>query len=240
MVSTTREFYQNNETDPAALVERHRTMVSLILRDRPNSVLDIGCGRGTLIAALREKAPEISCTGLEVSEALCEMAKAAGIDASVYDLAEPLPFAEGRFDAVILGEVIEHLFDPDAALDDIHRILRPGGRLIVTTPNLACWLNRVLLLAGIQPLFTETSTRKKYGRVFKLLGQGSTLMHGHIRVMTTAALLELLRDRGYSVTDVSGYKFEDLKRNAVTSAIDGFFSRFPNLACGVIAVARKS
>ena len=75
-----------------------------------------------------------------------------------------LPLADSSVDIVIMSELIEHLVDPDRHLDEAWRVLRPGGTLLLSTPNLAAWYNRVLLACGIQPLFTEVSLRGIYGR----------------------------------------------------------------------------
>lgn len=62
----------------------------------------------------------------------------------------PLPFGENSFDVVIFAEVIEHLtMDPVAALLEIKRVLKPGGRLILTTPNVACLENVARMAAGV-------------------------------------------------------------------------------------------
>ncbi|NEE21973.1 class I SAM-dependent methyltransferase, partial [Streptomyces sp. SID7499] len=66
-----------------------------------------------------------------------------------------LPLADGCADAVLFSEILEHLVDPDQALDELRRVLRPGGHLMLSTPNLAAWYNRALLLAGVQPVFSE-------------------------------------------------------------------------------------
>ena len=68
-----------------------------------------------------------------------------------------LPLTDSSVDVVIMSELIEHLVDPDGTLDEAWRVLRPGGTLLLSTPNLAAWYNRVLLRFGIQPLFTEVS-----------------------------------------------------------------------------------
>lgn len=232
-------FYDSNLTDNPFLDDRLRKVIQFASKLSATSVLDIGCGRGTLIQALRAASPSSKYVGIEISDSLRALANSKGIEVVKHDVSRRLPFEDETYDLVLFGEVIEHLFDPDFALDEIHRILKPAGTLIVTTPNLASWLNRLVLLCGIQPIFTETSTRKKYGRRFAKLGQGSTVIQGHIRVMTTWALLELLMDRNYSVSRVMGCKFCDLERNRLTSAIDGLFCRKPSLASGVIVVAQK-
>jgi SAM-dependent methyltransferase len=65
-----------------------------------------------------------------------------GIAAAVAS-ARHVPFAAGRFDAVFAGEIVEHLAEPQAALREWIGLLRPGGRLVVTTPNRRHLLARV-------------------------------------------------------------------------------------------------
>ena len=59
-----------------------------------------------------------------------------------------LPLEPGSFDVVLCGDVIEHLRDPVAALARLRPLLRPGGRLVLSTPNVANWAIRLSLLAG--------------------------------------------------------------------------------------------
>jgi SAM-dependent methyltransferase len=70
-----------------------------------------------------------------------ESLKERGITAAVGPAEQP-PFPPGSFDAVFAGEIVEHLVDPHAALRQWVRLLRPGGRLVVTTPNRRHWLAR--------------------------------------------------------------------------------------------------
>lgn len=234
------QFYEAHATDHPEVDDRLRKVVSLVLERRPATLLDIGCGRGTLVRELGKYISTESFVGTEISEQLCRLARTNGVSAVVHDAAGRLPFEDATYEMVVFGELIEHLFDPDFAVDEIYRVLQPGGALILTTPNLACWANRILLPMGIQPIFTETSSRKKYGRRFKVLGQNSTVVEGHIRVMTTSALLELLVDRGFRIAKVAGARFNAFAGNPVTKLVDGMCSRLPALASAVIVVALKS
>ena len=103
-----------------------------------------------------------------------------------------------EFDVVFCGEVIEHLFSPDALLEDLRGALRRDGVLVLSTPNLAYWANRLLLVVGISPLFLENSAEVKLGRRFRRLGQGNDTQ-GHIHVFTFTALRDLIRRHGYAV-----------------------------------------
>jgi SAM-dependent methyltransferase len=93
-------------------------------------LLDIGAAFGFAVAAAREAGWEAA--GLEISTVAARAARAAAGCLVVAD-AHRAPFATGSFDAVTLWDVLEHLSDPHAALAEIARLLRPGGRLVLTT-----------------------------------------------------------------------------------------------------------
>ncbi len=77
---------------------------------------------------------------------------------------DPLPFAPGSFDTVLCCEVLEHMtMDPLAALTRINEALRPGGTLVLTTPNAARWQNVVRVLAG-RTVEDQYSAYGPYGR----------------------------------------------------------------------------
>ena len=102
-----------------------------------------------------------------------------------------LPFAAESADVVIMSELIEHLVDTDSALDEALRVLKPGGSLLLSTPNLAAWYNRGLVALGVQPIFSEVSLRGVFGR------PGSQVA-GHLHLFTRRALVGLLAARGFS------------------------------------------
>ena len=103
----------------------------------------------------------------------------------------PCKSLEGKVVEVDI-DVIEHLFDTDKAIAEIRKVLRKDGFLVISTPNLSSFANRLLLLFGYQPLGTEVSTHKHYGRPKKYnLREG---VAGHIRVFTYKALIEFLKD----------------------------------------------
>lgn len=102
-------------------------------------VLEAGCGVGAQMALLLERFPGIHLTGIDLSAA--QLAKARSLlrapleqgrvqlaQASVY----ALPFPDAAFDAVLTFWVLEHLPDPEAALRELHRVIKPGGRIVCT------------------------------------------------------------------------------------------------------------
>jgi SAM-dependent methyltransferase len=100
-------------------------------------VLDIGCGRGWTLAALREQGWQVR--GVELSEHAARHAvDELKIDVDDYGF-EPSRYEPASFDAIVLWHVLEHVRDPLATLDGIARLLRPGGILAVAVPNRASW-----------------------------------------------------------------------------------------------------
>ncbi|GAA1772012.1 class I SAM-dependent methyltransferase [Nocardioides hankookensis] len=96
-------------------------------------ILDAGCGSGPLSAALRAGGAVV--TGFDASAAMIELARerlGADADLHVADLAEPLPFADAEFDDVVASLVLHYLEDWSSALAELRRVLRPGGRLLVS------------------------------------------------------------------------------------------------------------
>ena len=99
-------------------------------------ILDAGCGSGPLSAALRERGAVV--TGIDSSAGMVALARRRlGDDAALHvvDLNDPLPFADGAFDDVVASLVLHYLEDWGPTLAEIRRVLKPGGRLIVSVQH---------------------------------------------------------------------------------------------------------
>jgi 2-polyprenyl-3-methyl-5-hydroxy-6-metoxy-1,4-benzoquinol methylase len=121
------------------LVRRHlRPEIDLAGR----RVLEIGCGRGGFSCWLAgQSKPPCELTAADFSDTAVTMGREFGrrkcldnITWRVADIQE-LPFADANFDTAISCETIEHVPDPAKAVRELARVLRPGGRLLLTTPN---------------------------------------------------------------------------------------------------------
>lgn len=118
-----------------------------ILRAIPpgSRVLDLGCSQGLLARPLREKG--VRTTGVDVRPR-----EQVSLDLDGYhrhDLEEPLELPEGRvFDFVVISDVIEHVVNRQQLLRTVRRHLKPEGRLLISTPNVAIWFYRLSLLVG--------------------------------------------------------------------------------------------
>lgn len=98
------------------------------------NVLDAACGEG-YGSAMLAAAGATSVVGIDIDEATVAHARDAhGVDAHHGDVSH-LPFAAATFDLVVSFETIEHVAEPELALDEFRRVLSPGGILVVSTPN---------------------------------------------------------------------------------------------------------
>jgi SAM-dependent methyltransferase len=99
---------------------------------RGGRLLDVGCGAGTIMQVARRAGWEAA--GVEVSATAAEHNRAEGFEVFNGELAEAR-YSEGRFDVVVLSEVLEHVAEPRELLREVLRVMRPGGLLWATTPN---------------------------------------------------------------------------------------------------------
>jgi ubiquinone/menaquinone biosynthesis C-methylase UbiE len=135
--------------------------------------------------------------GVDINDVVLKKAADKGVKVFKADLNnDPLPFKDGFFDVVLMEEVIEHLVNPDNAVKEAYRILKAGGLYLVSTPNLAWWLNRLALLFGYQPYWSECSTMYNVGKFKRDIKQS---LSGHLRLYTYKALKQLLELHGFRV-----------------------------------------
>jgi len=237
MPETREDFYAQqvmgeHETTPPVI---HRAQAAIArrisARNTTRRLLDIGSGAGVGARLLAETIGIDHVVCIDISIAALEETRRHGhspLIASAEGLR--LPFPNSVFDVVVLDEVIEHLVDTDSIIDEIHRVLKDEGQLLLSTPNLAAWFNRLALLFGLQPAFSEVSFRKVYGR------PGAGLV-GHLRLFTRRALLAFTNDKGFVVRRAVGVPFPELPR--AIRPLDRLFARIPSIAGGVVLVADK-
>ena len=121
------------------------------------AVLDLGCGTGRHSLWLASAGATV--TGVDFSEGMLEEARAKpGAEAVrflAHDLQQPLPFAAASFDLVVSGLILEHLGALDAFFAEARRVLRPGGRAVVSA------MHPAMFLKGVQARFTDPESGEK-------------------------------------------------------------------------------
>jgi len=157
---------RRDDGDFVFVPERIPLLVAAVGRGK--RVLDLGCRSGALTRHFLEGN---SVVGLDVDAAALEKASALGIEPVQANVDDPLPFDDASFDAVVAGELFEHLQFPDALVAEIGRVLRPGGVLAGSVPNAFRVQSRLRFLRGKPPEDDPT----------------------HLRMFSPAALRRLLR-----------------------------------------------
>jgi len=155
----------------------------LTLIGQGKRVLDIGCFDGT-IAELVQRNNKV--VGIDIAPKAVALARKNGVNAHVFNFEEDLlPTSFGKFDLVIAGEIIEHVFDTGGFIRKISRILVPNGELVLTTPNLVGLGSRLGFMFGKTPWMIENGIEG--------------IKSGHIRYFTKETLTELLHTNGFKV-----------------------------------------
>ena len=114
-------------------IERRRFVRMLLGNIAPGRLLDVGCGDGAFLHLMAQAGWH--CLGIDFDAAAIESGqKKYGLDLRVADF-QAAQFDGGGFDAITMRHVIEHVPDPFACLDKCRRLLKPHGRLVLTTPN---------------------------------------------------------------------------------------------------------
>lgn len=169
-------------------------------------ILDLGAGRGYMSCRLAQLYidagldPAKHITACDISETnyQCHEVPFQRMDANA-----PLPFPDNTFDAVYAIEVFEHLGRPFDAMAEIHRILKPGGLIVFSVPNILHMQSRLTyLMTGFYTLYVPpTANPNKAGNI-----------SGHIMPLSYAYLAYGLRSAGYNSIAVQA---DRLKRGAL-------------------------
>jgi len=107
-------------------------------------------------------------------------------------------------DLIFLGEVLEHLVYPNEFIEQAVRLLRPGGLLLLSTPNLASWHNRILMLLGYSPSNYSMMPGRHLGVPRRLAKRAGNGYGDHIRVFTYRALKQLFSESPWELVGIAG------------------------------------
>jgi SAM-dependent methyltransferase len=191
------DFWADAPEDPEPWAwERRRAL--LLGEARPGErVLDLGCGAGRFVAALRDAGADP--VGVELAEAALERARRAvpGADLRLLEPDGSLPLEHASVDLVWCSEVLEHVADTAHALLETRRVLRPGGRLLVTVPYHGRVKGAAIALL-------------RFDAHFDPLGQ-------HLRFYTRSSLAATLAGSGFDDVAVRAWGGPPLLRTGLTA-----------------------
>ena len=222
---------------------RYAFIRTLIQRDfaPPAQVIELGAAPGDQIAALARLGYEATAVDIGIASDAWASATAgrmaallddAGVSYVEWNLEEtPYPLAESDYDAVVMTEVFEHLRDyPVRSLLECKRILRPAGRLYLTTPNVAYLRNRVVALRG--------------GAVASPLHDwiGGLPHARHAREYTFDEMRTMLEHAGFTPLEMTSRHFFKAQgrpvARAAKSAVDALSRLRPTFGPSIVVVAK--
>ncbi len=163
----------------------------------PAKVLEYGAIPLLLTAALQTRSYQV--TGLDIGpQRFADAIRGMALDVRQCDVErETTPFEAASFDAVLFNELFEHLrINPIFTLREVHRILKPQGRLFISTPNLRS-------AKGIRNLLFKNQGHAVSAGVYRQYEKLETLGHmGHVREYTTKEVVDFLQHIGFEVEKV--------------------------------------
>ncbi len=176
-----RPLYQREQYAKSLLGRTYwdyRNKVAASLLDgNDHTIVDLGCGEGIALEMAAGMFPGADVFGVDYLAENIEICSQHGLRAIRGDLYD-LDIPDGSVDAAMLQEVIEHLHEPHAAVAEIHRILRPGGKLIIVFPNDRTW---------------------KFVWRMMLMFKEANYDYGHVRQWTPRSSRRFLTERGFDV-----------------------------------------
>lgn len=199
--------------------------------------LDVGCGNGAgakkfSVFLQKTTGMDVEVFGADASAQCQSSCDEKGVTFSCLDFnLTRLPI--NNIHVMTVFETIEHIFEVDFLLESIHRSLSSDGVVLITTLNVVCWKNRLLVPFGIQPFNTEVSTQKLwYGYKLDALKKRMDTWKpaGHIRPFTLHSLCDILEDKGFEVVDSMG--LENWRAFKFLEAVA------KNMCTGILVIAR--
>lgn len=241
MFKTVIKYYEKHNMDLNAIEDKNLQAKYFLTRFKKDyfknksKVLDVGCGIGVLGQLIKEKYNS-DVFGIDLAESAIKIARKQGVVAKKSDINNRWPYKDSTFDVVVCVQVLEHLYNPDFFFKEAKRVLKKNGVLIISTPNLAAWYNRVIFFFGYQPFFSEVSTVDKtigLGFTRKLTKNRETV--GHLRVFTLKALIDMIVLYKFKTINIRGGAVHYLPN--IIKPLDKIMENIPSLASDLIVIS---
>lgn len=200
-----KSLYQDTMQRAYEAAYRHITQSSA-----PDAaILDCGANDGWAFEILKERCgiTPAQYRGVEWNARCVQSGRARGLDIVQADLNQGLPHADCSFSCVYALSLLEHLLNPCRFLKHCHRVLRPGGRLVLLTPNISTYFTAFLILLGKMPSsgpHPDSNELLRNEQVVAVSGHESerdseddTPMHRHLIVFSYRVLRDYLRAIGF-------------------------------------------
>jgi len=180
-------------------------LISYIEHTKTAKILDIGCDTGELVIERVRNIDNPNIYGIDIEQKAVIAARKRGLRVVKADVEKGLPFPSNSFDIVSANQIIEHLVEVDFFIEEIHRVLKPDGYLVLATENLSSWHNILALILGWQDFSHYMSKKKNIGNPLRIDTSNSRPKSTmHIKIFTLRSLKELLELYNFRVEKFFG------------------------------------
>lgn len=211
--------------------------LSPLKAEKIERMVDIGCGFGGLPKTVAKHLGIDEVHGIDIDAEVLGEAQEKGIVTHHVDVDKaPLPFTNGYLDLVTSFGMMDYLPFFDSLVREMYRVLRPGGHVLISLPNVASWHNRLMLMLGYQPRDVEVSREILPGVHPWYKGDEPT---GHIHTVTPRAFSELMAHHGFETVKLFGGSPRRRAVNPVIGLIDNVLGRRASLARRFFYLGRK-
>jgi methionine biosynthesis protein MetW len=190
-------------------------------------ILDLGCGYGGILKLIGHHLGANELNGIDIDTEAVNFAKQRGINAITLDLEyEKLPYEDSSFDFVFSLGVFDYFKFWDNVILEIRCVLKVGGYVMISLPNLASWYNRIALLLGYQPRDIEVSRYYLVG-VYPFYKKRGDSVVGHVHTITAFGFKELMEKYGFETLILTG-------ANTITAKVPKIFKIINTLLKGIL------
>ena len=161
-------------------------LAPFIPRQSGLTILDYGCGDGRSVEEMTKLNADASFIGLDVSEIALEAAKKRLPDLEVHHISDggAFPLADNSVDFIYTSEVIEHVYDTRSAFEELIRVLKPGGRMVMTTPHHGFIKNLLILFWGFEKHFKPFGAHVRFFTPKSLVDSASSVGFKKVKLTT--------------------------------------------------------
>ena len=196
----------------AAIVDKPQSraeMAAKIVASNPQGrYIEIGAGSGEVMLSAVDHYEQMIATEMSVERAQFMANNFKEVSDKIQVICnnietDGLPYPDDYFDTAVMIAVIEHLIDPIMAVKELYRVLKPGGRLIIDTPNIAKWTRRIKLMMGY---FPSTASLSEGLLCYDRKSPTDLYDEGHLHYFTYQSLVRVCVERaGFVRAEEFGY-----------------------------------
>ncbi|MFA6365067.1 MAG: class I SAM-dependent methyltransferase [Candidatus Paceibacterota bacterium] len=176
-------------------------LLPYIPKDKEVTVLDFGCGKGHILSEILYLNPKAKLIGCDVSEAALQVARVKVPKAVFHKIIDggAIPLPNSSVDFVFSSEVIEHIYDTENAVSEISRVLKSGGKALITVPYHGFLKNLMIIFLGFDTHFDPVGP--------------------HVRFFSKRTMTKLLKQNGFEIEKYDYYgRFRPFSKSMVVLA----------------------